>query len=57
MTHLQACSGGLMRLESNWVDSRWREARSVRCRRSGMLVRALGDCSHLPDNFREQMNL
>ena len=57
MAHLQACSGRLVRLDSNWVDSRWREARSVRCRRSGELVRALGDCSYLLDNFWEQMNL
>ena len=57
MAHLQACSGGLVWLDSNWVDSRWREARSVRCRRSGELVRALGDCSYLLDNFWEQMNL
>lgn len=55
--HLQAYSGGVARLESSWVDSRWREARSVRCSRSAELVRALGDCSHLLDNFREQMNL
>ena len=49
---LQACSFGVATQESSWVDSRWRDARSVRRRRSGELMRDLGDCSHLLGLFQ-----